>query len=101
MAIRTLVVDDEPSVRHLTMHWLEKAGYLCREAASAAEAVQVLQLEPADVAIVDLRMPDQDGLVLARALLLHHPHTAILMMTGVADFGPCATPCAPVQSTTW
>lgn len=86
MAIRTLVVDDEPAVRHVAVRWLEKAGHVCREAGSAAEAVAVLQLEPADVAIVDVRMPDEDGLVLARALRRHHPDTAILMLTGVADF---------------
>jgi twitching motility protein PilT len=80
-------VDDEPAVRHVAAKWLERAGYACREAGSAAEAVQVLQLDAADVAIVDLRMPDQDGLVLARALRRHHPRTAIVMMTGVADFG--------------
>ncbi|MFN2446501.1 MAG: PilT/PilU family type 4a pilus ATPase [Vicinamibacterales bacterium] len=87
MSTRVLVVDDEPAVRHVATKWLERAGYACREAASAAEAVQVLQLGTADVALVDLRMPDEDGLVLARALRRHHPHTAIVMMTGVADFG--------------
>ena len=54
MATRVLVVDDEPAVRHVAAKWLERAGYACREAGSAAEAVQVLQLDAADVAIVDL-----------------------------------------------
>jgi CheY-like chemotaxis protein len=57
-----LVVDDEQQIRQLIRETLEQAGYHVTEARDGKEAVQLYRLAPADVVIMDILMPDQDGL---------------------------------------
>ena len=57
-----LVVDDEDPVRQLICQSLEQAGYHVTEARHGKEALQQYRLAPADLVIMDILMPDQDGL---------------------------------------
>jgi DNA-binding NtrC family response regulator len=57
-----LVVDDETSVRHMLRLVLEGAGYQVTEAACGTEALRLLQDEPFDIILSDIRMPELDGL---------------------------------------
>ncbi|HXG55742.1 MAG TPA: PilT/PilU family type 4a pilus ATPase [Vicinamibacterales bacterium] len=85
-----VVVDDEPAILRLEAHWLERAGHRCRQAASAAEALQLLEAEPADLIVLDIGLPDQSGLVLARTVSSRYPAIPIIMATAVADFASAA-----------
>ncbi len=85
-----LVVDDEPAMRRLEARWIEGAGHRCRQAASAAEALELLEAEPADLVVLDIGLPDQSGLVLARAVSQRYPAIPIVMATAVADFAAAA-----------
>ena len=63
-----LVVDDEKNIRRTLRMVLEAEGYAVAEAESAEEALKVLEGEPVDVGIFDIRLPGMDGLaLLARA----------------------------------
>jgi len=57
-----LVVDDEDQLRQLIREILEQAGYQVTEARDGKEAVLQYRLAPADVVIMDILMPEQDGL---------------------------------------
>ena len=57
-----LIVDDEDQVRQLIRHTLEQAGYHVKEACNGKEALQQYRLAPANLVIMDILMPDQDGL---------------------------------------
>jgi CheY-like chemotaxis protein len=80
---RVLIVDDEPHVRILLTRWVTQWGYAVREAASAAEALNVMAADPADIVLCDIRMPEHDGLWLAEHVHTRWPHTALIISTGL------------------
>lgn len=57
-----LVVDDEPQIRRLLRTALERAGYGVAEAATAREAIRAVPMVKPDVVLLDLGLPDRDGL---------------------------------------
>lgn len=64
---RILVVDDEIGIRELLKEILEDSGYLVSTAATAAEADQRWSAERPDLVLLDLSLPDHDGLALVKA----------------------------------
>jgi len=59
-----LIVDDEPHIRRLLRGTLERAGYRVIEAGSARQALAELETSPPDVVLLDLGLPDRDGMEL-------------------------------------
>ncbi len=57
-----LVIDDEPADRHLMRQALEKEGHSVHEAETAADALEQLRSEVPDVVILDILLPDENGL---------------------------------------
>ena len=57
-----LIVDDEPEIRHSLSAILEEEGYLVTSAATAGEALALLRDAPYDVVLLDIWLPDRDGL---------------------------------------
>jgi len=86
MGAKILVVDDEAPIRDLFSEWLRVAGHTCWGAASAAEALEMSESSPADVALLDLRMPGESGVWLARRLRETQRDIAIIMATGAQSF---------------
>ncbi len=80
-----LMVDDEPELRMLLAEYFQRHGYGVHTAADAAEARQHFASAPPAVAVLDVHMPGEDGLSLARWIREHHPRTGILMLTTAAD----------------
>lgn len=81
-AAHILVVDDDRRLRGLLRQYLSDHGYAVSEAASAAEARQILSLLTADVMVLDVMMPDETGLELANDLSsIQRP--PILMLTAL------------------
>lgn len=69
MATRVLIVDDDPRFRALARALLEARGYaVVAEAASGAEAQAAIETASPGAALVDVQLPDVDGLALARML---------------------------------
>src|SRR5262245_35727409 len=66
--LRLLVVEDEPSVQALLIAYLEKDGYQASGASTANEAQTLLSTPAFDMVLLDLGLPDEDGLVVARRL---------------------------------
>lgn len=81
-----LVVDDEAVVREFLTRCLERDGYRVKQAASAAEALELMVTDPAAVVLCDIKMPGQDGLWLAERLHAHWPKTPVVMATAMDDF---------------
>lgn len=59
-----LVVDDEPAIRRLFHAGLSRAGYNVVEAGNAREALNALRIDKPEVVLLDLGLPDRDGLEL-------------------------------------
>jgi two-component system, NtrC family, nitrogen regulation response regulator NtrX len=95
-----LVVDDERNIRRTLRMVLEAEGYAVAEAESAEQGLEILQSEPVDLGIFDIRLPGMDGLgLLARARELWRdlpvivisghaetPDVVEAMKRGAADF---------------
>ncbi|HVC21814.1 MAG TPA: HD domain-containing phosphohydrolase [Vicinamibacterales bacterium] len=86
MDANILVVDDEPSVRRLLSDWLQREGYRCVTAGEAGEAMDVVSREPADVVLLDLALPGEDGVALARRIRESDGDVALIMVTGMQRF---------------
>ena len=80
-----LVVDDEDQLRQLIREILEQAGYQVTEARDGKEAVLQYRLAPADVVIMDILMPEQDGLETTSTLRREFPNVKIIAITGSSE----------------
>jgi putative two-component system response regulator len=81
-----LATDDRPEILRLIERALSER-YRCRFAASVAEAREKLAGESFDLALCDIQMPQESGLVLVEEIVRGHPETAVVMLTGVDDPG--------------
>lgn len=80
-----LVVDDEDQVRQLIRATLEQAGYQVREARDGKEALCLYRQKPVDLVIMDILMPDQDGLESITTLRREFPTVKVIAITGGTD----------------
>lgn len=76
-----LVVDDEPGVRDALEEYFVAHGYAIHAVGNAAQARQVAGSRPIDLALLDIQMPGEDGLSLARHLRECHASMAIVLLT--------------------
>ncbi|MEO8263475.1 MAG: response regulator [Pseudolysinimonas sp.] len=86
MAVTVLIVDDDARFRDLARRMLTSWGYQPDgEAGSVAEAVQRVAESRADVALVDVSLPDGDGLELSRVLSGAPWHMRVVLMSSNSD----------------
>ncbi len=78
---RVLVVDDEEPMRHMLGLLLGREGYVVRQADSAEAALAVLEDEPADVVLSDVRMPGMGGLALVERVRARWPDLTVIVMS--------------------
>ena len=81
---RVAVVDDDSAIRRLVRLFLKRAGYEVVECTTGQEARDTLTRVPWDLAILDRRLPDMDGVVLCQELKANPDYRAryIIMLTG-------------------
>jgi two-component system OmpR family response regulator len=65
---RVLIADDEPNIREVISFALERAGFSTVTARSGTEALQQMRKSPVDLVILDIGMPEMDGLEVCRQL---------------------------------
>lgn len=82
MANTILIVEDEPEIRDMLRDFLSRRGYRPLLAESAEEARTLLKTESVDLALLDITLPGEDGLSLARHLRENHS-VAIIMLTAL------------------
>ena len=85
MIDRVLIVDDEAALRSALERYLVRCGYEVVQAASAREALLVLQRQKISCALLDIGLPDESGIDLVPRLLALEPMLAIVMLTAVAE----------------
>jgi two-component system, OmpR family, alkaline phosphatase synthesis response regulator PhoP len=84
---RILVVEDDPDIADLIRHYLEKAGYVVDRLASGATVIPRLKVQRPDLVILDLMLPELDGLMVCQAMR-SNPETAlipIIMLTARSE----------------
>jgi two-component system nitrogen regulation response regulator NtrX len=80
-----LVVDDEKNIRRTLRMVLEAEGYAVLEAESAEQGLELLQAEPVDLGIFDIRLPGMDGLQLLSKAREMWRDLSIIVISGHAD----------------
>ena len=77
-----LIVDDEEVVRLSHLRSLEGADCNTRAAEDGREALNVMEQHPFDVVLLDLRMPDLDGMDVLKAIKQRWPDSEVVVITG-------------------
>ncbi len=85
MATKILLVDDDTTFCLMLKTWLTKRRFQVEEAFSYREACQKIKKDSFGVVLTDLRLPDEDGLVLLRHIKKSMPEAQVILMTGYAD----------------
>ena len=87
MASKILIVEDEPDIVELLVYNLDQAGYKTEAVFNGAEALDRVKIEPPDLVLLDLLLPEVDGLEVCRTLK-RDPDTAsipIIMLTAKGE----------------
>ena len=79
---RILIVDDEEVVRRSYMRILQGTTSSVKAVWNWAQVAQAMQDEPADVVLLDLRMPEMDGITVLKALKQRWPESEVIVITG-------------------
>jgi len=77
-----LLVDDDETFRRMLILTLRRMGHVVHEATDGAKAWAVFQAEPAELVIMDLIMPDKEGLETIQLFRRNHAETKILAVSG-------------------
>lgn len=85
MSKRILIVDDEPNVRLSYRFTLETEGLAVSEANSAERALELFRVNQFDLAILDMRMPEMDGLALLEEMRKRTIATPAVIITAYGD----------------
>jgi DNA-binding NtrC family response regulator len=80
-----LIVDDEEAVRGALREWFSKDGYQAEAAADAVEALKMLSQRTWDIFLLDIKMPNIDGMELQRRIMAVEPSAVIIMITAFAS----------------
>lgn len=83
--VAVLVVDDEESIRNALKRFLTGRGYEVMTAATGAEALATLERRKVTCVLLDVKLPDANGMDLVPQMLRAEPNAAILMLTAIND----------------
>src|SRR4051812_26206278 len=87
MSSRILVVEDDPDIAHLVARYLDRSGFTTEVAATGRDALTAIAARPPDLLVLDLMLPQVDGLEVCRAVRSSKVTAAmpIIMLTARAD----------------
>lgn len=82
---RVLVVDDEPQILENVRRILGKKGYYTDGASNGLEAIEAMAKSPAELVLMDMRMPVMNGLETLARIKKDNPDTEVIMITAVSE----------------
>jgi DNA-binding NtrC family response regulator len=85
MSQKVLIVDDESTLRTALFRVFERKGFQVVTAATCAEAIKLTSMDqPVDLALIDLKLPDGDGIELMTSLKKQYPDMVAILFSGFA-----------------
>lgn len=87
--VRVIVADDEFFARKALVKRLQEMSdevQICAEAEDGNEVMKFLKEQGADIVVTDIKMPDMDGLQVAKEISENFPNTSVIIESGYADF---------------
>jgi len=85
MKATVLVIDDDETIRHFLPRELKAEGYQVLTADSGKAGLQILEKEPADLVLLDIRLPDLTGIQVLERIRAQWPEQMVVMLTGEPD----------------
>jgi len=82
-----MIVDDDDLIRDMVRSFLEDRGHMVSEAGDGREALLRLRDKPVDLAIIDVIMPNQEGLETIRKMRRDFPAISVIAISGGGSFG--------------
>ena len=83
---KILVADDEMAIRLLYSEELKEEGYEVFTAANGREALDIVEKEPLDLVILDIKMPEMDGIEALRQIKEKKPNLPVLLSTAYGEY---------------
>jgi DNA-binding NtrC family response regulator len=83
---RILVVDDEPNVRLVYKEVLGDKGYEVLEAESARETLEILNREPIDLLVLDIKLRSESGLDILQRVTKEFPNIPVVLCSAYVSF---------------
>jgi DNA-binding response OmpR family regulator len=78
-----LIIDDDPGIRKMLSTLLENEGYLTEIVGKGKDAVKACKKTPFDIALIDIGLPDLQGIELIRMLKEAQPRIITIIVTGI------------------
>jgi two-component system, NtrC family, response regulator HydG len=91
MSARMMIVDDDPDIRLLLVTVLTEANYEVAEAENAAQLAEAFSGPQPEVILLDLKLPDAEGLGLLPVIKKQWPQTEVIILTGHATLDSAVT----------
>ena len=79
--IQILVIDDEDPIRNLLARMIELEGYKVWKASDCQSALKLLKVQPFDVVLCDVFLPDGNGVDFIREIKKHRPDAEVILLT--------------------
>ncbi|MFZ5453007.1 MAG: response regulator [Thermodesulfobacteriota bacterium] len=86
MTKKILVADDEMSIRLLYSEELKEEGYEVYLAANGKEALEIVDKVPLDLVILDIKMPEMNGIEALRQIKEKQPNLPVLLSTAYGEY---------------
>ena len=85
VVMRILFLEDEPTIREVLAEYMKMQDYEVSCVSDGEEALQLLEKESFDMAVLDIMVPKINGLEVLSWIQEHRPETAVIMLTALED----------------